>query len=207
MATKKKVTRTKKAKPKSVDTPMSDRTWLELSPIESEVEKNAIGRLHIPIEKLRPLLDRLMGSTKNFYAQLYKDNYGSLCAFGVIELSVWIDGRERHVVGAYNLNIAESINGFWNGTLKSECTKNAAAELGARLGRGLNKENDIPIENATVITQVKKIMKARPDSRVMQQYLAAIERGDQEAITTLKNIYEIEPIQENHVEQEQNIGN
>jgi hypothetical protein len=187
MVTKKKSPKSKKSKPK-IEIPLTDKQWLETTPLESEVEKNAIGRLHIPIEKLRPLLDRLNVQTKNYQWHVYRDERGDFCAGGSMELTATIDGRDRTVVGAYNLTLAYAINGFWNGTLKSECVKNAAAELGARLGRGLNK--DLPEENIIPAIQVNGRLKPKPDEKILQQYNDAKILGDKDSMEMLENIFD-----------------
>jgi hypothetical protein len=176
------------SRPKKTKT-LTDNEWLSSNPPQSEIELTPSGGYHIPIEKLRPLLDRINGTTRNYRTTFYKDGYSTICVCGSIELTVLIDGKERTVTGAYNLNITDAPNGFWNGTLKSECTKNAAYELGKRLGRDLNK--DAPKPEPTPDAPPKEKGKPQPDSKIMEQFRKAVERGDQAAITTLTNIYEI----------------
>ncbi len=170
----------------------TDEQWLNSEPDSSEIEKSPYGGFHIPIDKLRPLLDRLNASSKNYHTSFYKDTSGALCANGAIELTVAIDGTERTVTGAFNLNIADPIGGFWNGTLKSECVKNAAIELGRRLGRGLNKELALKRDQDNRVTsKTRDFMKVKPDEKIIRQYQAALERKDEAAIITLTNLYEI----------------
>lgn len=179
------------ARPKKVKV-LSDKEWLNTNPEPSEIDLAPNGGYHIPIEKLRPLLDRLNACVKNYHSSIGRNGYDSQ-VYGSIELTVTIDGVERTVTGAYNLPMGDAPNGFWNGTLKSECVKNAAIELGKRFGRELNK--DMPKPEQTQATQtVATRMKAKPDDKIMQQFKAAIERGDEAAITTLNNIYEIKLI-------------
>ena len=175
-------------KPKNNDNwhKMSQSEWLQMPPIESEIELSKYGGYHIPIEKLRPLLDRLNASTRNFTVSMYKDG-NIVCAYGSLELTVTIDGEQRTVVGAYNLPILDAPNGYWNGTLKSDCIKNAALELGARFGRDLNKG----IIKEPVVREARTT-KLMPDTKIMQQYQDAINKGDEAAMKMMENIYQIE---------------
>lgn len=163
-----------------------DKSWLNQAPEPSEIENNQYGGYFIPIEKLRPLLDRLNASTRNFTVSMYKDG-NIVCAYGSLELTVTIDGEQRTVVGAYNLPILDAPNGYWNGTLKSDCIKNAALELGARFGRDLNKG----IIQEPVVRESRTV-KLMPDTKIMQKYQDALNRGDEAAIAMIKNIYQIE---------------
>lgn len=167
----------------------TDSKWLESEPPKSEVESNPNGSRFIPIEYIRALLDRLNGTVKNYRVQLYRDGIG-MAAAGSLELTVTIDGKERTVTGAYNLKLNEAIGGYWNGSLKSDCIKNAAAELGRRLGRDLNIGNDAPTIAKQQLT-IQERVKMKPDSKIMKQFLTAIEKKDQAAITALTNIYDI----------------
>jgi hypothetical protein len=169
---------------------VTDKQWLNQEPPQSEIELSPFGGYHIPIDKLRSLLDRVNGTTRNYKSNLFKDGYATQTAFGSIELTVWIDGNERTVTGAYNLPVQDAINGFWNGSLKSECIKNAAIELGARFGRNINK--DAPkTDTSPVPAKTVEKLKAKPDEMVMRQYLSAVERNDEASIILLQNIYEI----------------
>lgn len=166
----------------------SDWYWLMMPPLEEEVETLPNGALHIPIERLRPLLfDRLQASVTNYKFQTYKDTYSNFGACGSLELTVTIDGKQRTVTGAYNMMITDAPNGFWNGTLKSECVKNAASELGKRLGRGLNTAQP------KVETVAPKTEKPKPDadSKIMKQFNTAKEKGDKATMVLLSNIYTI----------------
>jgi len=177
----------------------ADSEWLNSEPLTSEVELSPYGGRHIPIDKLRPILDKLNWSTTNYKSTLYTDGYANKSACGSIELTVTVDGVQRTVTGAYNLLLSEAPNGFWNGTLKSECIKNAAKDLGKRFGRDLN--DDLPKEQLVKeVAQVKNTLKSKPDSKIMKQFLIALEKGDEATIITLKNIYEI-----NYAPEEQNI--
>jgi hypothetical protein len=161
----------------------SDIEWLAEQPLDSEIEASPFGGKHLPIGKLRPLLDVLNGQTKNYKTGIYSN--GTM-AYGSLELTVTIDGVDRTVTGSSNLVMSEAINNRWNATLKTECVKNAAAELGTRFGRGLNDgliSEDIQVP--------KPKLKPKPDAKIMQQYLKAVEIGDTETITTLTDIYEI----------------
>lgn len=167
----------------------SDKEWLQSEPEQSEVEISPMGGYHIPIDKLRPLLDRLNATVSNYRCAMYK-SYADTGMYGSLELTVVIDGKERTVTGAYNLIPNDLSHPFWNGTLKSECVKNAAIELGKRFGRELNIHT--PKQEPTQVgNMVSERLKAQPDDKIMQQYKSAVERGDEAAISTLRNIYEI----------------
>jgi hypothetical protein len=136
--------------------------------------------------------------TKNYQWYVYRDERGDFCAGGSIELTAIIDGKERTMVGAYNLIIANAINGFWNGTLKSECVKNAAAELGTRLGRGLNK--DMPEENVIPVAATNGRLKPKPDEKIIAQYRAAQIMDDTDVMETLTNIFDFSNLNGNVTE-------
>ena len=168
----------------------SDLEWLQSQPNDDEICDSPLGGKHIPIEKLRPLLDQLNACTKNYVISYYKNGYGDLSAAGQIELTVTVDGVDRTVTGASNLCIKDAINDRWNGSLKSDCVKNAAIELGIRFGRELNK--DMPeLQEPKPIKMAMERAKRKPDSKVMQQFLKAVERGETETITLLTNMYDI----------------
>lgn len=168
---------------------LTDKEWLNTEPLETEVALSPVGGRHIPIDKLRPLLDRLNACVTNYKSSSYRDNStAGIVAYGSLELTVTIDGLDRTVTGAYNLFVSDSIGGFWNGTLKSECVKNAASELGKRLGRDLNK--DLP-ETFSEPKLPKIPHKPIADEKIMIQFLSAKEKGDEKAMTLLSNIYTI----------------
>ena len=168
----------------------NDRAWLDTEPLKSEIEISPYGGYHIPIEKLRPLLDRLFPSVTDYHVAFYKDEHNRTCVSASLELTVGVDGMKRICVGAYNMVLKDAPNPFWNATLKSECLKNAAAELGKRLGRGLNINSTKEDIQMTKVNAPKPV-KPKPDSKIMQQFLKAVEKGDKATITTLSNIYEI----------------
>jgi len=156
---------------------------------------NGHGALHIPIVELESKLDMFNWGTRNYQWNLYKDGYASLGVAASIELVlnfITDNGEtiERTFVGSCNF-LLQSIAPIqdWNATAKSLCIKNAASDAGKLLGRGINNEilpnRDIPSNNGKV--EVKK----KPDSKIMQQFLKAIEAGDEATITMLSNIYDI----------------
>lgn len=64
--------------------------------------------------------------------------------------------------------------------------KERASDIAKYFGRGLN--NDIVPSNEKV---EKPVVKSKPDSKIMKQFLAAVEAGDEATITLLTNIYDI----------------
>lgn len=169
-----------------------DKDWLQTEPPKEEIE-SINGGYYIPIEKLYPLLDRLNWSTRNYKVQIYKDSYTNVSAHGSLELTVVIDGVERTVTGSYNLDISSAPNGYWNGTLKSDCIKNAASQIGKRLGRELNKE--VPVATTTpsekAIAKVEQMIKIKPDQKVLKKFIQAVEKGDEATITAINNTYQM----------------
>lgn len=158
---------------------------------EIEVGKNKVASF-IPIEELEYMLDAVDWNTKNFQSQLYKDGYANLCVAASLELEINYNYEtgvsiKRTFVGACNfsLNSIEP-NTHFLATAKSECIKNAASDIGKYFGRGLN--NSIVPSSDKV---EKKVVKSIPDSKIMQQFLAAVESGDEATITMLTNIYNI----------------
>lgn len=164
-----------------------DADWIQQEPEPHEIETLPDGGRYISIEKLRILLDRMNAYVTNYKSAVIttsKEWY----AYGSLELTVTIDGKQRTVTGASNLNMNDAIGGYWNGTLKSDCVKNAAQELGRRLGRGLNVSEGV----VSGEKQKVEIKKRQPDEKIMQQFLKAVEEKDLKTIATLNSIYQIE---------------
>ena len=158
-----------------------------------EVNTN-IGKVasFIPILELEYMLDPLDWSTSKFQYQIFKDGYANLCVAASLELEINYTGTNdnfirRTFVGACNFSL-KSIepNTHFLATAKSECIKNAASDIAKYFGRGLN--NDIVPSNEKVD---KPVVKSKPDSKIMSQFLAAVEAGDEATITLLTNIYDI----------------
>ncbi|MES2285924.1 MAG: hypothetical protein V4547_09575 [Bacteroidota bacterium] len=146
----------------------------------------------IPILELEYMLDPLDWSTRNFQYQVFKDGYANLCVAASLELEInYTAANEANIkrtfVGACSFSL-KSIepNTHFLATAKSECIKNAASDIAKYFGRGLN--NDIVPSNGK---QEKPVVKAKPDSKIMKQFLAAVEAGDEATITLLTNIYDI----------------
>jgi len=155
---------------------------------------NGYGALHIPIEALEIQLDEFQYSTQSYQWNLFKDGYAALHVAASIELVLNVKITEsetirRTFVGACNFPLL-SLGPIqdWNATAKSMCIKNAASDAGKWLGRGLNSEL---IPDRTPAAEKKIANKKAPDSKIMQQFLAAVEKGDQATITMLSNIYDI----------------
>lgn len=157
----------------------------EEAPVKTESPR---GGFHIPIEQLENELDEFQWSTRNYQWNLYKDGYANLCVGASLELVLTIDGKERTFIGCCNFTFA-SIAPIpdWNATAKSMCIKNAASEAGKRLGRGLNSEILPADENSTKPPPPK----SKPDSKIMQQFMKAVEDKDEATMTLLSNVYEI----------------
>lgn len=168
--------------------------WLKEQPPENEIKPGPNGGLHIPIEKLRPLLDEVNYSTRNYSWNLYKDGYSKLCVAASIELEISYLSNEsvliyRTFVGACNfslLSIAPIQD--WNATAKSMCIKNAAIEAANRFGRELNIEI-VPDTRGEIIMDIKP--KPKPDIKIMKQFEEAIKNHDEAAISMFSNIYDI----------------
>lgn len=159
---------------------------------ERLIASNADGSRYIPIHLLEEELDWLKFSTRNFSYQIFKDGYANVCVAASIELEIKYGGHDdnlytRTFVGACNF-IINSIapNPHFLATAKSECIKNAASDIGKYFGRGLN----INITPQTENTEPPK-PKLKPDSKIMKQFLSAVEKKDQATITLLSNIYDI----------------
>lgn len=164
-----------------------------------ETADNGYGALHIPIEKLENQLDRFNWSTQSYQWNLFKDGYAALHVAASIELVLIVKISEsetirRTFVGACNFPLL-SLGPIqdWNATAKSMCIKNAASDAGKWLGRGLNSEL---IPDRTPAAEKKIANKKTPDTKIMQQFLAAVEKGDQATITMLSNIYDIKTDQQ-----------
>jgi hypothetical protein len=154
---------------------------------------NNHGALHIPIEDLETCLDAFNWGTQSYHAFIYKDGYASLCVAASIELVLNFrtdDGEmiKRTFVGACNfpLNSLGQIPD-WNATAKSMCIKNAASDAGRWLGRGINSE----VLPDRTPREKKSTPLAKPDGKIMQQFLKAVEAGDEATITMLANVYDI----------------
>jgi hypothetical protein len=168
--------------------------WLNESPQENEVFTAPSGGLHIPIEILRPLLDKVNYCTRNYTWSLYKDGYANLCVAASIELDIsYLNNESVYInktfVGACNFSLPSILpNTDWNATAKSMCIKNASIEAAKRFGRELNIES-IPNKSNEVIAKEKP--KSKPDIKILKQFEEAVLRGDQATITMLTNIYDI----------------
>lgn len=172
---------------------VSHSELLKQSP--ESVADNGHGGLHIPIDPLENALDSFNYSTQNYHWNLFKDGYASLGVAASIELVlnyVTDEGEtiKRTFVGACNF-LLQSIAPItdWNATAKSMCIKNAATDAGKWLGRGINSE--VLPDRTAKSENGKVIVKKKPDSKIMQQFLAAIAKGDEATITMLSNIYDI----------------
>lgn len=146
----------------------------------------------IPILELEYMLDPLDWSTSKFQYQIFKDGYANLCVAASLELEISYQSTndaniKRTFVGACNFSL-KSIepNTHFLATAKSECIKNASSDIAKYFGRGLN--NDIVPSNEKV---EKPVVKSKPDTKIMKQFLAAVETGDEATITLLTNIYDI----------------
>mgnify|MGYP001596767848 CR=1 FL=1 len=156
---------------------------------------NGYGAFHIPIEQLENQLDAFHYGTQNYQWNLFKDGYASLHVAASIELVLNVETKEgetikRTFVGACNFPLT-SLGPIqdWNATAKSMCIKNAASDAGKWLGRGINAElipdRSQPVEKSRIAN------KKKPNSKIMQQFLKAVEEGDEATIKMLTNIYEI----------------
>lgn len=162
-----------------------------LMPILPEDLEAIDGAFFIPIDKLENRLDELDFSTRNFQYQIYKDGYANLCVSASLELEIRYKDKTkvltRTFIGACNFSI-KSIepNSHFLATAKSMCIKNAASDIGKYYGRGINA--DIA---PSVIRVEKQEVKSKPDSKIMQRFLEAIENGDKATEIMLSNIYDI----------------
>lgn len=106
------------------------------------------GAKYIKAERIEDLFDELFDSwsTQNFNYFLYKgEGYGNIVVSASIEVVVEYNGIKRTFVGACNFaQKAIYPNTHFLATAKSECMKNAASDMGKRLGRGLNADLIVP---------------------------------------------------------------
>lgn len=158
-------------------------------------EDNGHGAFHIPIVYLETQLDNFYWSTQNYQWNLFKDGYAALHVAASLELVLNFSNDngeiiKRTFVGACNFALL-SLNGIqdWNATAKSLCIKNAASDAGKWLGRGIN--NEILPDRSDTPKGKGVVQKKEPDSKIMQQFLKAVEQKDEATITLLSNIYQI----------------
>lgn len=159
---------------------------------DGSIDKTDNGYNFIPIRKLEEILDNLYWSTKNFTYQIFKDGYANLCVAASLELEISYRNStdtliSRTFVGACNFSLSSiEPNTHFLATAKSECIKNAASDIGLFFGRGLNDD---------IVPASKKIerpvVKSKPDSKIMKQFLEAVEKGDEKVQIMLSNIYDI----------------
>jgi hypothetical protein len=159
------------------------------------VADNGYGGKHIPIEPLENTLDQFQWGTQNYQWNLYKDGYANLCVGASIELVLNLKTDEgenikRTFVGSCNFTF-QSIAPItdWNATAKSMCIKNAATDAGKYLGRGINSE--ILPDRTAQQDKSKNEVRKKPDSKIMQKFLKAVEDKDEATITMLSNIYDL----------------
>jgi len=137
---------------------------------ETDISTLSEGAKYIKVERVEDLFDELFDdwSTQNFNFFLYKgEGYGNMGVAASLEVQVTINGVKRTFVGACNFaQKAIYPNTHFLATAKSECMKNAASDIGKRLGRGLNadlippdqtniKEANGGVEMATDFEKVK----------------------------------------------------
>ena len=156
-------------------------------PDEATLKSNEDGSRFIPINILEDELDYLDWGTRNFQHSVFKNGYSDLVVAASLELVIKYGDKERSFVGAASFSL-KSIepNTHFLATAKSECIKNAATDIGVLFGRHLNDEvlKNITMNKPTPI-------KTKADSKIMKQFLKAIEEGDTATQTMLSNIYEI----------------
>jgi hypothetical protein len=167
--------------------------WVN-SEVEPEILKSIDNGLShfIPINNVEERLDPLSWSTRNFQYTIFKDGYSNLCVAASLELEIKYfelngDAIIRTFIGSCNFSLkAIEPNTHFLATAKSECIKNAASDIGKYFGRGLNEgiaPYSMPVE--------KKVVKSQPDSKIMKQFLEAIEKGDKATEIMLSNMYNI----------------
>lgn len=163
-------------------------------PDEAILKANDDGSRFIPINFLEDELDKLEWSTRNFNHFVFKAGYADLVISASIELVVNINDKERSFVGAASFSL-KSIdpNPHFLATVKSECIKNAASDIGVLYGRHLNDE---VLKNIEFNKPKLERKKSKPDSKIMKQFLKAVEDGDTATQTMLSNIYEIKTEQQ-----------
>jgi len=109
---------------------------------------------YIKIDRVEELFDELFDSwsTQNFNYYLYKgEGYGNLGVAASIEVVTISGSVQRTFVGACNFPIkAIHPNTHFLATAKSECVKNAASDIGKRLGRGLNEDLVVPHQDKII---------------------------------------------------------
>jgi len=160
-------------------------------PPKEALKENADGSKFIPINVLESFLDALNWSTRNFNHYIFKNGYADLAVSASIELVIRYEHNgkeiERSFVGCASFPL-KSIepNTHFLATVKSECIKNAASDIGNYFGRGLN--DNLPLSDSVKNEEKPKV---KPDSKIMKQFLEAVEKGDTATITMLSNIYDI----------------
>lgn len=165
----------------------------EKSTPENLIQANSDGGKFIPINDLEDLLDPLEWSTRNFNHQIFKNGYADLVVAASLELVITIREtsgveRQRSFVGACSFSLNSiAPNDHFLATAKSECVKNAASDIGRYFGRHLN-DDLAPTRNEAPPPARPK---TKPDSKIMRQFMEAVEKGDQATITMLTNIYDI----------------
>lgn len=160
---------------------------------ENIIQANTDGGKFIPINDLEDLLDPLEWSTRNFNYHIFKNGYADLVIAASLELVITIREttgveRQRSFVGACSFSLNSiAPNSHFLATAKSECVKNAASDIGRYFGRHLN-DDFVPAQNNAPPTERPK---AKPDSKIMRQFMDAAANGDQATVTMLSNIYDI----------------
>lgn len=154
------------------------------------------GILYLPIESCERLLDQMsrefyvLWGTRNYKSSHYVIN-NELWISASLELTVSGDGYFRCLVGATTFPAkdymnSEEPNTHFDGIAKSLCTVNAASDLGAKFGRGMNSVVSLAKEKG-----IKKSVLLKPDQKIMKQYIAAITSRDHKTIEKLTSIYEL----------------
>jgi len=172
--------------------------YLQQMPLEADIRVKD-GASDIPIAALQNALDFFHWETENFHWQMFKDGYANLCVAAALELVLNYEDDDgvkvrRSFVGACNFSLVSlaPIPHFL-ATAKSLCIKNAAADAGRKLGRGLNHDHLPKWEQGSPARDKVKI---KPDNQIKKQYLQAIVDDDRDTIEKLTNIYDLKPHQD-----------
>lgn len=122
--------------------------WLMQEPEHDDVAPAPEGGLHIPIERLEDILDKVNWSTQNFHWHIFKNGYADNVIAASIELVLEYEEEGKDIkrifVGGCNFSINAILpNHHYIATAKSLCVKNAASAAGRRLGRWLNPATEV----------------------------------------------------------------
>lgn len=165
------------------------KEFLDRDPIG--VKDNDDGSQYIDIVTIETHLDSLdlLWGTEDFKFRVITIGdffYGSASVVVTINLL----GQKRRLVGAATRLLAGDIS-HSEPILLSECIKNGVKPMGKIFGKYLNERGEQQESLSGKKKNKRTAVKMPPDKTIMQKYLQAVAKGDQDTMEKLTSAYDI----------------